>query len=357
MRILLMAKTEDLWVGLDTGEADLCLCILDDLGKPLVEKEMRGTPKAVNTHLAPLKKQIRMIGVEASASGILIARGLIELGYQVSVFEAERASKFLAIRANKTDLNDARGIADLARLGGANVSRVHVKSAEMERLWGLLSTRESIVRQRVAMEAFVRSMFVARGGRLNRSKSQTKLRENISFALELLKEKNGVDLSDEVLPLADLCCGMRQYAENLDTRLNDHARSNALCRRFMEISGIGPLSALSFYSAICDPYRFKRNADIGPYLGMVPRVRQSGQSAYHLPISGRGNAMVRANLVRAAAWQLRSGNSDLQDWGRQVAERAGMRKAKVAVARKLGVVMIAMWKTGQPFQARCVVKP
>jgi transposase len=120
----------------------------------------------------------------------------------------------------------------------------------------------------------------------------------------------------------------------------------------MEITGVGSLCALSFYSSIGEPTRFRRNADVGPYLGMVPKIRQTGQSSMRLRISKMGDAMTRAYLVNAALLHLRFGHSALAAWGQSLAERSGKRRAQTAVGRKLAVTMLAMWKSNEPFDPR-----
>jgi transposase len=144
---------------------------------------------------------------------------------------------------------------------------------------------------------------------------------------------------------------MRSYLKTLDERLELTAKEQPICRRFMEIPGVGPICALSFYSAIEEPTRFGRNSDVGAYLGLVPKVRQSGQSTVRLRISKMGSSMTRGHLGTAALQHLRYAKSDLQAWGESLAERIGKQRARTAVSRKLAVTMLAMWKSGEPYQS------
>jgi transposase len=141
----------------------------------------------------------------------------------------------------------------------------------------------------------------------------------------------------------------RSYVEALDKRLTKKAEENPVCSRFLEIPGVGPITALCFYCAVEDPSRFRRNADVGAFLGLVPIVRQSGQRAAKLRISKRGDAMTRTYLTTAAQLHLRYGSSALTAWGAVLGERLRKGGVQVAVARKLAIIMLAMWKSGERF--------
>jgi transposase len=135
----------------------------------------------------------------------------------------------------------------------------------------------------------------------------------------------------------------------MNKNLAELAKRHPVCRNFLKISGVGPICALSFYSAIDDPARFHRNADVGPYLGMVPTVRQSGLSTSRRRISKMGDAMTRSYLVTAALVHLRHGKTALSDWGLGLVEKKGKGRAQIAVARKLAVMMLAMWRSNEQY--------
>jgi hypothetical protein len=121
----------------------------------------------------------------------------------------------------------------------------------------------------------------------------------------------------------------------------------------LKIPGIGPICALSFYCAIGDPLRFRRSADVGAYLGLVPKIRQTGETTTKLRISKMGDAMTRGYLTTAALSHLRYGDTALSLWGTSLGERIGKRRAVTAVARKLAVTMIAMWKHNDSYDPGC----
>jgi transposase len=342
--------TSGLWVGLDVGADELAVCAIDEDGTPVFAHSLPNDASQLDALLRSEKRRITLIGLESNSTAIVLTRSLRALGYRVAVFETRQASKFLAIRRNKTDKNDARGLAELVRLGRESVAEVHVKSAECQRLRSTLVMRQKLVAVRVTVEGAMRSLFRLNGGRLRRSSSATAFRRNVAEELNDLREQRAIDLADDVAPLLALGEALRTYVEAIDRRLSRTAKENPVCRKFLAIPGVGPVCALAFYSAVEDPSRFKRNADVGPYLGLVPVVRQSGLLSRKCGISKMGNRMTRSYLVTAAQLHLRYGKSTLGEWGARLAERSGKGRAQVAVARKLAVIMIAMWKTNVPFE-------
>jgi transposase len=173
----------------------------------------------------------------------------------------------------------------------------------------------------------------------------------VQSELERLRAE-GVDLQQEILPLLSLCETMRACVQDLDRTLNQRAKSIDICRRWMELPGVGPLTALSFYTAIDDPSRFEKNVDVGPYLGLVPRTWQSAAATRRGRISKRGDRLTRGQLVLAAriAMMPTRPETELKGWALEVKKRRGHSRAKVALARKLAVVMLAMWKSGESFR-------
>ena len=343
-----MTRTR-LWVGLDVGADEMTVCCTDDQGNVVFEQLVPTKAVALHALLKGAKRRIALIGLEAGSFGVPLTRSLRKLGYRVAVFDTRQASKFLAIRQNKTDKNDARGLADIVRLGQGSVSEVHVKSSECQRLKSTLVTRQRLVRIRVAAEGAMRSLFRLNGGRLRASSSAVTLRKNVTDELKRIRKIEKLDLTEDVEPLLALSQAIRTYLKGLDKRLDKLAADNPVCRRFLEIPGVGPICALSFYSTIENPTRFRRNSDVGAYLGMVPMIRQSGQSTTKLRISKMGDGMTRSYLTTAAQHHLQHGNSALTAWGAVLAKRLGKGGVHVAVARKLAITMLAMWKSGERY--------
>ena len=333
------------------GEERTSVCVIDDLGTPLHEQACQTSPEDIECSLSTFAlAQIEMIAVEAGGVGHLV-RKLRARGYPVQMFETRKANKFLAIRRSKTDASDARGLADLARLGQRTVSKVHLTSVEFQDLRSELMLREQLIRVRVSAELGIRSRLASVGRRLRISTAVGALRRDVETELAILKVEEGIDLSGQLGPLIDVAEILREYVRGMDRALHKRARENAVCSLLMEIPGVGPLCALSFYAAVEDPNRFGHPADVGAYFGLIPRRHQSGEISYSLGITKTGSKLVRKNLVMAVL-MMRTRNIDcaLRDWHISLRDRIGPGRAKVAAARKLAVLMLTMWKSGTHFR-------
>ncbi len=341
-----------IWVGLDVGVHTTSICVLNAAGEPVREETVATSVSNLDAILRPMRRgNIEIVGMEAGATSTHLARGLEKLKYKVALFECRQASAYLGIRQNKTDRNDARSIAELAMNGRGSVSEVTVKNLECQRIRSMLTARQHFLRMRIGCEAGIGSLFNLYGGKLAKSHSAAVLHANTLAELARLRREQNIDLAEDVAPALAIGESLRNYGDHLNRSLAETAQSIEVCRRFMEIPGVGPLTALSFYSAIYDPNRFERNIDVGPYLGLVPRVRQSGASVIRTRISKMGNTMTRQHLSFAAISLLRSSAKDtrLKEWGLVLRERRGRGRARTAVARKLAIVMLAMWKRGTVF--------
>ena len=343
--------TKRLWAGLDVGVETTTICVINDAGEVLHEGSCPTSAKDVHRELSCLRrKRHARVGLEA-ATGMNLARALRNLGYRVEIYEARQLSKFLRIRRNKTDAGDASGIADAGRLGAGTVSRVHLKSLECQSLQSRLVIRRHLIRQRVAVLNILSRQLELYGGRL-RSTKRGQVRGKVEAETKRLFGKVASPLTRELLHLADQYESLLAYQLSVDRELRQCASENEVCSRLMEIPGVGPLCALSFYSAVGDPFRFRRSADVGSYFGLVPRIHQSGLTLKSGRISKMGNTAVRTSLVQASMTFMRYADpqSRLRSWASAVEERRGRKKARVALARKLSTVMLAMWKNGENYQ-------
>lgn len=340
------------FVGLDVGADTSTACMTDAQGVMLAEAPIETSCHGVLEFLShrPPSSELA-IGLEAGSMGILLARRLREQGYQVHLFGTRQTSKFLKIRQNKTDTNDARGIADILRIGRRVVPEVHLKSAAFQQLRSQLVLRQKLVSHRVSGEGAINSVFRLNGGRLQTCRSATGLERHARAELQRLREVENIDLSADVEPLLEICLATRRHLESLDRRLAKYAESVPVCSRFMEIPGVGPISALSFYSVVEDPRRFRRNTDVGAYLGLVPKIKQSGTVIKRHGISKMGNRLTRGHLAIAASTMLRQSRIEcaLKSWALVLIPRIGKMRARTALARKLAVVMLAMWKSDTAF--------
>ncbi|HEY5712618.1 MAG TPA: IS110 family transposase [Allosphingosinicella sp.] len=344
-------STGTVWVGLDVGEERTSICVLDEAGEPLHESSCQTTAEDIEQSLSAYSlEQIELVALEAGSVTHLV-RKLRLRGYPVDIFEARKASKFLAIRRSKTDASDARGLADLARLGRSTISRVHLATVEFQQLRSELMLRQQLIRVRVAIELGIRSRLRLYGRTVPLSRVRGAVRQSVDAETAALVEQEGIDLRSHLAPLVNVSESLRDYVRDVDKELEKRARDNPVCRLLMEIPGVGPLCALSFYAAIEDPDRFRRPRDVAAYLGLVPRRYQSGDLSFSMGITKTGNKLARKNLVTAAI-VMRGLKTDcaLRDWHMALRERRGAGRAKVAVARKLAILMLIMWRTGAHFE-------
>jgi transposase len=287
------------WVGVDAGVASANLCIVDAHGNIVCESECSAKPADVAAALAAVPREaVEQVALEAGCSTYL-TRKLRQIGYRVVVLESIKAQRLLRIRRNKSDINDARGLADIARLSGGALGEVHLKGLDCQCIRTRLRLRYKLIQHRMAAEGFMRSLIRLNGGQWPRTDT-TRIRSRAEAAIAQIELSEGVDLSDEVLPLVEIAEGLRTHLKQTDAWLLKAARSHPVCSRFLEIPGVGPICALSFYSAVEDPWRFSRSTDVAAYLGLTPRLHQSGSTKRMLRITKMGNKLTRTNLVQAA---------------------------------------------------------
>jgi transposase len=343
-----------LWAGLDVGVETTRICVVDDAGEILREATCHTTLKEINRELSWLKRRrSARIGLEAG-SGASIARGLRSLGYSVDLYEVRQLSSFLRARRNKTDAGDAQGIAEAGRVGAVLVSKVYLKSLECQSLQSRLTIRRHLVGQRMRAASLLCRQLELYGGRVRGPQKRRHLRENAEIEIRKLFGKNGSSpLQVEFRYLLDHVQRIEDHVRAMDRELAGLAFENELCRRFMEIPGVGPICALSFYAAVGEPHRFSRAADMGAYFGMTPRIHQSGLTTRQGRISKMGNKAVRSLLVQSStSFMMWSGsNSALRAWALRIEARRGRGPSRVALARKLATIMLAMWKSGERFRA------
>jgi transposase len=338
------------WAGLDLGETRTSICVVDDDGNIVLETECDSTATNIVSLLEPYATHIGLVAAE-SGTGTYLVRKLRAAGLPTAIFESRKASRFLGIRRNKSDRSDAKGIADLARLGRNTVSQVHLKSLENQQLRSELLMRHKLVRLRVAVEASMRSRLVQYGRVLPKSHSPDALRKNVEAEVSSLRTEEGIDLSAHLDPLLGVAESLRRYERKLDREFAARAKRDPICQLLMEVPGVGPICALAFTSAVEDPHRFADATNVGAYLGLIPRRYQSGEVSRTLGITKTGNRLTRTLLVSAATVMLaRKADCELQQWASTLKDRLGSQRAKVALARKLAVVMLSMWKEGEHFR-------
>jgi transposase len=248
-----------------------------------------------------------------------------------------------AAMAVKTDRNDARAIAHAMRVGW--FTAVHVKTAESQELRLLLSNRRTLLVKRVAIDNEIRGTLKAFGLKLG----AVTVAAFEARVKELLADRSR--LMAMVRPMLAARTALRQQCEVLHRMVLKTVRANAVCRRLLTVPGLGPIIALTYATGVDDPARFAHARDLGPHFGLTPRKYASGEIDRNGSITKAGDAAVREGLVQAALTLLTRVHrwSALKAWGMAVAKRRGLRRAIVAVARKLAIVMHRIWVDGTTF--------
>lgn len=343
-----------LWAGVDLGVEMASVCIIDDAGDVLHDAVCPSATESVRHELGNFRRTRFATVAFESGVGTHVARGLRSRGYPVELYEARQLSKFLRVRRNKTDAGDAQGLAEAGRISASLVSKVYLKSLESQSLQARLAVRRHLIRQRVASVNMLGRQIELFGGRLRCDAKRDSFRAAVEAEIRKLFPDRSTSLVAQLRFLADHAERLVAYQRALDRDLEHEAREIDVCRRLMEIPGVGPICALSFYAAVDDPYRFSRATEVGSYFGLAPRIRQSGLTSRKARISKMGNKSVRSLLVHAAGLylHLEKGGSDLRDWTLRIEQRRGRAPSRVALARKLAVIMLAIWKGGGHFKPK-----
>jgi transposase len=308
------------------------------------EVKVPSTPADIAAALAQAPA-CRRIVFETGRMAPMLYHGLSQLGLPVVCIESRQAYQALkSLATHKTDRNDARGLAHLARTGF--FKPVHVKSLPAHALRSLIIARKKLVGQRVTLENQIRGLAVVFGVRLPRALTT-------AFVRQALRASEGITgLSAAMRGLVAARVAVLAAVAAIDADIRRLVRASDACRRLMTIPGVGQLTALAFTAAIDDPSRFRRSRDIGAYLGLVPRRYQSGEVDYTGSISKCGDRRVRTLLYEAANVMLirYRGMLKLKDWAFAIAKRSTMRKARIALARRLAIIMHAMLRDGTEFK-------
>jgi transposase len=261
--------------------------------------------------------------------------------------DARAAHKALSARMNKSDRADAEALAQLARTGWYR--EVYIKSEASDRLRLLLGARERLIRVRQDIEAQARGVLKTYGVRLGavaRGRNRAGFRDQFKTATAGDPILEAVAAS--LIAVHEVVCA---EAAAIEDELMVLARDSELARRLMTVPGVGPIVSLNFIAAVDDVGRFARASDVGAYLGLTPRRYQSGEIDYSGRISKRGNAAMRTLLFEAANILITRVRrfSPLKAWAVRLAARKGFKKAAVAAARKIAVVLLRLWRDGTTF--------
>ena len=332
------------FAGLDVSLEETAICIVDDAGMIVREARVVSEPEALVAFFGTCGMAMQRVGLEACSLTAWLHQELTEAGLAAICIEARQAKAAMAAMPNKTDRNDARGIAQIMRTGWYRA--VHVKNPSCRAWRALLTARRLVLNKRRDVENGVRALLREAGlkvGTPSRKTFATRVGELVADDPVLAA------LAESLLSVINV---MSREVDRLTKRVLDEVRVEPTCRRLMTVQGVGPLTALAFRATIDRPDRFRRSRDVGAHLGLTPRRYQSGETDVQGRISRCGDELARTALYEAAhSLLIRSTKwSALRAWGMHVAKRRGMARARVAVARKLAVILHRIWAEGSEFR-------
>ena len=331
------------YVGLDVSLKQTSICVVNQAGSIVQEGVVVSDPEAIAAFVRSKAPGTVRIGLETGPTTTWLWTELKRLGLPVICIDARHAKAVLKMQINKSDRNDAAGIARIMHTGW--FKEVRVKDLDSHSVKALLASRALLVKIKRDLENQVRGLLKNLGLVIGRAKFNV-------FAVraeELIEDRP--KLVAAVRPLLEARKAIEQQIDNLDCKVLKLARHDVEVRRFMTVPGVGPITALCFKATIDDPTRFSRSRSVGAYIGLTPRRHTSGEIDWSGRISKCGDAMLRMYLFEAAGVLLTRVPkwSALKAWGTRLAKRNGLRKAKVAVARKLAVILHRMWVDGTKF--------
>jgi transposase len=334
------------YAGIDVSLEYSSVCVVDGSGKIVREGKVSSEPAALIAWLGSLGFGFGRIGLEAGPLSQWLYAAMKQAGLPVELLETRHVRDAFKAMPVKSDRNDARGIAQLMRLGWFRP--VHCKSMAAQEVRAVLTARKLVQTKLLDIDNSLRG--ILRGFGLKVGKTTDR-----SFAgriRELVKGHPSLEaIGEALLSVRAVLLGEFKAFEK---RVRAMSVLDAKAKLLMSTPAVGPIVSLTYASAIDDPARFKSSKQVGPHFGLTPKKYQSGETDRSGRISKIGDACVREALYQAAHIMLTNpikGCSELKSWAMRIAKRAGMNKAKVALARKLAVIMHRMLASGTPFKA------
>jgi transposase len=333
------------YAGIDVSLESSSICVVDATGRIIREAKIASEPEALTAWFKGLGFEVTRIGLEAGPLSQWLYAGMKEVGLRVELPTTRHVRTAFKILPVKTDRKDARGIAQLIRMGWFRP--VHCKSLAAQETRSLLGARKLLQGKLHDIELSLRGTL--RGFGLKVGKTTPKTFESRVRTL-VADHPTLMMIADALLRAREV---MVEQFIKLDKKAHTVARHDTRARLLMTAPGVGSIVALTYASAVDDPGRFKSSKTVGALFGLTPKKYQSGETDVTGRISKIGDASVRTALYEAANAILERSVKGgwLKKWAMSVAKRAGMRKAKVALARKLAVVMHRMLADGTPFDA------
>jgi transposase len=319
------------------------VCVMDGRGKIICEAKVASEPDALTEWFAALGFPLARIGLEAGPLSQWLFAAMKKAGLAVELLETRHVRTAFKTMPVKTDRKDARGIAELMRLGWFRP--VHCKSMSAQETRALLSARRLLEAKLRDVELSLRGTLRGFGLKVGKTTATT-------FADRIKQLVSGHPnlgaIAESLLAVREIL--LREF-KGYEKRLRTVARHDERTRLLMTTTGVGPIISLTFVAAVDDPARFEQSKTVGAHYGMTPKKYQSGETEYSGRISKAGDKSVRTAMYQAAHIILTRPvkGSKLKSWGLKLSKRVGMEKAKVAVGRKLAVIMHRMLVEGTPF--------
>ena len=332
------------YAGIDVSLEQSSVCVVDGAGRIVREAKVPSEPETLVRFFAQLGVVATRIGLEAGPLSQWLHAGLTKAGFETVLLETRQVKAALSAMVVKTDRKDARGIAQLLRMGWFRP--VHCKSPAAQEIRALLAGRKLLQAKLLDVELSIRGIlrgFGLKVGVVSKGRFAVRIRELVT----------GQAMLERVIePMLRAREALRAEYHALHRAVLGIVREDTTCRRLMTVPGVGALVALTFTSAVDEPGRFTRSRTVGAHFGLTPKKYQSGATDVTGGISKVGDAMVRSALYEAANVMLTRASrfSTLKRWALEVAGRRGMKRAKVALARKLATILHRMWVDGTSFR-------
>jgi transposase len=332
------------YAGIDVSLERSSVCVVDGTGKIVREAKVASEPEALVAFFGQLGLSLTRVGLEAGPLSQWLHAGLAGAGFEAVLLETRHVKAALSAMVVKTDRKDARGIAQLLRMGWYRP--VHRKSPPAQEIRALLVGRKLLQAELRDVELSIRGIlrgFGLKVGEVSKGRFAARIKELIA-GHEMLEAVIGA-----MLQARD---GLRAEFMRLHRRMLAIVGDDTVCRRLMTAPGVGALVAVTFKTAVDDPGRFRTAKAVGAHFGLTPKRYRSGETDVTGGISKVGDAMVRTALYEAADVMLTrtSRVSALERWAMEVARRRGAKRAKVALARKLAGVLQRMWANATDFR-------
>ena len=335
------------YVGLDVSVKSVTICVVDSDGAVTARGEVSSNPDQIAAFVLRHAPDAARVVHESGILSIWLTRELEKRGLPIICIDARLAHKALSGRLNKSDRGDAEGLAHLARTGW--FTQVHIRSEASERIRVLIGTRERLIKMRKDLEGHVRGVLKVFGVCMS-GVHRANMRQG--FRDQLIKA-GAVDPAIGVMVdmFGPIHLALCSAADAMDVELRAIARKSSLAVRLMTVPGVGPIVALAYISTLDDAARFKKSKDVGAFLGLTPRRYQSGEMDWSGRISKCGDRDLRRLLYSAATTLITQVKkpSPLLTWATRLNERKGFKKAAVAAARKIAVVMHCIWRNETVF--------